>query len=171
MIQDGQNIFSNLAAGDSPTAIADNPSGSVIDQQVSNGLFTEGGGAEEALWAIARVITAFVSAGGGTIQAVLQDSPDNVTWTDRLLGTAVAAATAVQGYDLLNSRVYFSPKPARYLRVVYRIGTAVFTAGAVASFLTPDQDVADLSQRKATGVVAKPTGASDMSVANGVFSS
>jgi hypothetical protein len=171
MIQDGLNIFSNLASGDAPTAIADNASGSVIDQQVSSGLFTEGGSAEKGLWCIVRAITAFTTSASGTIQAVLQDSADNVTFADVLLGTSVAAATAVQGYDLLNARLPFTPKLRRYIRVVYRIGTGVMTAGACVAFLTPDEDASDLSQRKATGVVSKPSGASDMSVGNGIAAS
>ncbi len=169
MIQDGSNVFSNLATGDSPTLVQDNPSGSVIDQQVAGGLFTEGGSAENGNWLIVRAQAA--ASGGGTIQAVLQDSPDNVNWTDRLSGAAVAAATVVQGYDLLNARLPLTPKLGRYLRVVYRIATTAFTGGTYLAWATPDEDAFDLSQRKATGVVAKPSGAADMSVPNGVLAS
>lgn len=168
MIQDGQNVLSNLAAGDSPTATGDTASGNVIDQQVSNGLFSEGGNAFLGDFLIVRVLTAFVSSGSGTIAAVLQDSADNVTFADVVVGNAIAAASAVAGSDLLNIRMPLTPKLRRYVRVAYRIATAAFQSGNAVAWLTPDEDAFDLSQRKATGTVSLPTGAADMSVANGV---
>lgn len=167
MILDGQNYFSDLANGDSPTLVQDTASAYVIDQQVKNGLYSGPGGARIAPWIIIRAQAAGVSAGGGTIQAVVQDSPDNVTWTDRILGAAIAAANVTVGSDLLNIRLL--PSHARYIRVIYRIATAAFTAGTYLSFLTPDEDLHDLSQRKATGTVSKPSGALDDSTANGVL--
>lgn len=170
MIMDGQNYFSNLASGDSPTAVADNASGSVIDQQGRGSIFSEGGGAEAApMHVIVRVQQAGVSGGGGSIQAVVQDSPDNVTFTDRILGPVTAAASVVAGSDLLNVRL-INPL-ARYVRVIYRITSAVFTAGTYISFLTQDRDVYDLSQRQATGTIAAPTGAANEAEANGVLAS
>lgn len=169
MILDGQNTFSNLASGDSPTAIADNASGNVIDQALPGSLFTQGGGAYVGMWLEIVVNVAGVSAGGGTIQAVLQDSPDNVTWTDRQLGAVTTAANAVVGAKLIKVRLKESL--ARYVRVIYRIATAVFTAGTYIAYLTPDVDVFDLSQRQATGTVSEPSGASDEAVANGVLGS
>ncbi len=167
MILDGQNVLSNLATGDSPTAVADNASGNVLDQALPGSLFTQGGGAYVGMWLQILVAVAGVSGGGGTIQAVLQDSPDNVTWTDRQLGAVITAANAVVGSKLLNVRLKESL--ARYIRVVYRIGTAVFTAGTYIAFLTPDVDIFDLSQRESTGTVAEPSGAMDESVNQGVF--
>lgn len=169
MILDGQNTFSNLASGDSPTAVADNASGSVIDQALPGSLFTQGGGAYVGMWLEVLVQTAGVSGGGGTITAVLQDSPDNSTWTDRQVGSTITAANAVVGSKLIKVRLKESL--ARYIRVIYRIGTAVFTAGTYVSYLTPDVDVFDLSQRQSTGVVTEPSGASDEAVANGVLAS
>jgi hypothetical protein len=121
------------------------------------------------MWLKVFVYTAPTSGGAATIQAVLQDSPDNSVWTDRLIGTAIAVAAAVIGSELLATRMLQSH--ARYVRVVYRIGTAVLTAGTFISYLTPEQDVHDLSQRKATGRVTPPTGAADESFANGVLGS
>ncbi len=169
MILDGQNVFSNLAVGDSPTAVADNASANVIDQALPGSLFTQGGGAYVGMWLEVLVQTAGVSGGGGTITAVLQDSPDNITWTDRQVGASTAAASAVVGSKLLKVRLKESL--ARYVRVIYRIGTAVFTAGTYIAYLTPDTDVFDLSQRQATGTVSAPSGASDESVSNGVLAS
>ncbi len=169
MILDGQNVFSNLASGDSPTAVADNVSANTIDQALPGSLFTQGGGSYVGMWLNVFVQTAGVSGGGGSIQAVLQDSPDNITFMDRQLGPVVAAASVLAGTKLLNVRLKESL--ARYVRVVYRISTAVFSAGTYISFLTPDEDVFDLSQRQSTGQVTAPSGASDESVANGVLAS
>ncbi len=171
MIIDGQNQFSDLASGDSPTAIADNASAYVLDQNVKNGIFTAGGGAYKGMFIKAVVQAAFTTSASGTIIAVLQDSADNSSWADLLVPTAaIAAATAVAGYDLFaGQRVPVSAR--RYLRVVYRIATGAMTAGTVITFLTPDVDVFDLSQRQATGQVTAPSGASDESFANGVLGS
>ena len=167
MILDGQNILSNLANGDSPTAVADNASGSVIDQALPGSLFTQGGGSYVGMWLIVKCLVAGVSGGGGTIQAVLQDSVDNAAWVDQQLGPVVTAANCVLGKDLAGFRLKESLN--RFIRVVYRIGTAVFTAGTFLSFLTPDKDVHDISQREANTTVAEPTGAMDESVNQGVF--
>lgn len=167
MILDGQNYFSNLALGDSPTAVADNVSAYVIDQQGKGSIFSEGGGARIAPWLMVLVQAAGVSGGGGTIQVVLQDSPDNVTWTDRALGAATAAASVTVGSHLYALRI--GSAMARYIRVVYRIGTAVFTAGTYISFLTLEKDLFDLSERQSTGTVSEPTGAMDEAVNQGVL--
>lgn len=170
MIMDGQNYFSNLASGDSPTAnSADTASGNVIDQQGRGSIFSEGGGAEAVpIHVIVRVQTAGASS-GGSIQAVVQDSPDNSTYTDRMLGPVVAVASVLAGTDLLNLRL-INPL-ARYVRVVYRISGGAFTAGTYISFLTQDRDVYDLSQRQATGTISAPSGAANEAEANGVLAS
>lgn len=171
MIMDGQNYFSDLASGDAPTAIADNASAYVIDQNVKNGLFTDGGAAYVGMFIKAVVQTAFTTSASGTIIAVLQDSADNVTYADLLVPTAaLAATTAVAGYDLFQGQ-RVPVKARRYLRVIYRIATGAMTAGKVIAFLTQDQDVFDLSQRQATGTVSAPSGASDESTSNGVLGS
>lgn len=170
MIMDGQNYFSNLASGDSPTAIADNVSGNVFDQQGRGSIFSEGGGAEaDPIQLIVRVQVAATAGASGTIQAVLQDSPDNVTYTDRQLGPVILATAAVAGSDLLNVRLV-NPL-ARYVRIVYRIAVAAFTAGTYVAFLTPDRDLFDLSQRQSTGTVSTPSGAMNEAEANGILAS
>ena len=168
MILDGQLCFSNLANGDTPTAVADNPSANTIDQQVKGGLFTGPGGSYVGMWLYVKAQASSVSAGGGTIQAVLQDSPDNITWTDQLLGPVTTVANSAANNVLLRARI-----PAilqRYVRVIYRIATAVFTAGTYIALLVPDTDIIDLSQRKAEPQTsAEPTGAMDESVNQGVL--
>lgn len=158
-ILDGQNYFSNLQNGDSPTAIADNASAYFIDQGVGGlNFFAPGGGAYIAPWAIVQVATAFTSGGSATIIAALQDAPDPstsispsgpTTWTDKILGptfTVGGASAPSINQQLLAQRIL--PSHARYLRIVYRIGAAVMTGGTAVSFLMPDQDVVDISMRK-----------------------
>lgn len=169
MILDGQNYFSDLANGDAPTAVGDATSAYVVDQQGKNSIFSEGGGAHTELFLKTVVNTAFTSGGSATIQIVLQDSADNSSWADVILGKAIAVADAVAGVDLFGRRLPNTLR--RYIRVVYRIGTAAMTAGKVICFLTPEQDLFDASQRAATGTITAPTGALDESTANGVLGS
>jgi hypothetical protein len=169
MILDGLNYFSVLASGDVATfAVGDTASGNVIDQGVANGLFSEGGGAYVGMFLKCVIQTALLASGGASsIQVVLQDSADNSSFADLVAGPVVAKANAVIGVDLAGFRVPI--KARRYLRVVYRVITNDVTTGKLLTFLTPDQDYADLSQRPATGTVSAPTGAMDESIANGVL--
>lgn len=162
-ILDAQLSFSNLANGDSPTLVADNVSANYVDQMVSGLNFSApGGGAYVAPWLIVQVRVAGVSAGGGTIAAVLQDAPEPsttmtptgpTTWTDRVVGSTITATNASINQYLLVSRIPASM--ARYLRVVYRIATAVFTAGTYQSFLTLDSEVIDIAMRTATAYLSQ----------------
>lgn len=172
MIMDGQNYFSDLASGDKPrTSGVDTASASVIDQQGINSIFSEGGGANIPLILKAVVTTAFTSAGStATVAVVLQDSADNVTYADVLVGKANLVTALVAGFDgFAGQRIAQSLR--RYVRVVYRVAVQDVTAGTLVVFLTPEQDLFDLSQRQATGTIAAPTGAADESVANGVLNS
>jgi len=169
MILDGQNCFSAIATGDSPTDVADNECNNMIDQGV-NGLsgFRGEGGAYVAPWVIVRVSTPFTTT-GGYITAVLQDSADGTTdWTDILNGPTLAGAQ-VAGYPLLAARI--PPTARRYLQVVYRISTAVLAAGSVTAFLTLDKDVIDQALRHTTFVQFSQSGQISEAVANGVLGS
>lgn len=166
MILDAQNTLSNLANGDSPTAIADNASAFYIDQMQSGlNFFAPGGGAYVAPWLVVQVRTAFTSAGAATIVAVLQDAPEPsttmtptgpTTWTDRLLGpTFTVGGTPAPS---INSYLFVArllPSLARYFRVVYRIGAFVMTAGTAQSFLVLDTDVVDIAMRTASAYVTQ----------------
>lgn len=163
MILDAQGCFSNLASGDSPTAVQDNPSANYIDQMPGGLNFSApGGGAYVAPWLVVQVRVAFATSASGTIIAVLQDAPEPstsmvptgpVTWTDRIVGASFSAAQAAANAYLLVARL--DPSMARYLRVVYRIGTGVMTAGTVQSFLTLDREVVDIALRTATATVSQ----------------
>lgn len=172
MILDGQNYFSDLANGDKPRTQADDASAYVIDQQGKNSIFSEGGGAEKALWLKAIVQTAFTSGSStATVAPVVQDSADNVTYADVLVGPATLVTSLTAGVDLWSNPTRLPSKLRRYIRLVYRVGVEAVTAGTVVAFLTPDQDIHDLSQRQSTGTVSEPTGALDESTSGGVLAS
>jgi len=167
MILDAQLTLSNLANGDSPSAIGDNASQFYYDQMQNNLNFSApGGGAYVAPWLVVQDRVAFTSAGAMTIQAVLQDAPEPsltttptgpVVWTDRILGPIFtvggAVAPSINRY-LLVARLL--PSLERYFRVVYRIGGFVATAGTVQTFVTLDVDVVDIAMREALTYVTQP---------------
>lgn len=164
MIVDLQNYLSNPASGDALAGSGDIVSGQVIDQQVKSGLFSGPGGAEIAPFVYAKIDTAL--AGATSVQFVIQDSPDNVTYTDRILGDVLLLAAALANRVLMARRINRSH--ARYIRGVYRlVGTA--TAGIAIALINLDVDNIDLSLRSATNTVSEPSGAADESIANGVL--
>lgn len=66
--------------------------------------------------------------GAGTLTIALQDSADNVTFTDVLALPAIAVATLTAG------KTYYVPLPAglrRYIRANYTITTGPFTGGTL----------------------------------------
>lgn len=133
MILDSQELFSSaqsLAVGTGDTA-----STNVLDT-----LTAQDEGLGENVWLNVLVTTAFASAGAATIQAVLQGSPDNSSWTDIITGASLAynAAGAAAGQYLLQARIPPYAQTHRYLRVVYRVGTAALTAGAATAFVSKD---------------------------------
>jgi hypothetical protein len=81
----------------------------------------------ENLWINAKVNTTATSGGAATIQAVLQDSADNVTYADVLAGPVLALAAIVAGATLLQAPIPVGLR--RYTRIAWRIGTADLTAG------------------------------------------
>lgn len=169
MILDGQNTFSNLASGDAPTLVGDTPAANDIDQMAGGGAIgSRSGGAYVAPWVIVRTSTAATSGGAATVQAVLQDSPDDATFTDEVLGPIQPVASLTQGAILLAQRIL--PSMQRYLRVVYRIATAALTAGVFTAFLTLDQDIIDLSMREFNAIVVQ-AGQLSEAVSNGVLDS
>jgi len=133
MILDSQETFSSaqsLAVGTGDTA-----STNVLDTLTAQ---DEGLGSDVKVAVL--VTTALTSAGGATIQAVLQGSPDNATWSDIESGPALAynAAGAAAGQYLLLTRIPPYSQTYRYLRVAYRVGTAALTAGAATAFIAKD---------------------------------
>ena len=179
MLLDGQNCFTAIATGDSPTAMTDNASSNQIDQGVY-GLpgFRGEGGAYVAPFVIVKVShdTPFTTSSGATIQAVLQDAAETSltdatpgTYADILVGNVFTAAQAAADVLLLAARI---PTACRkYLRVVFRIGTGTMTGGAAIAFLTLDKDVIDQAMRSTTFSTFVQTGQITEAVANGVLDS
>ncbi len=179
MILDAQATLSNLANGDSPTATGDNASAYYYDQMQGGLNFSApGGGAYVAPWMIVQARAAFTSGGSATIQVVLQDAPEPsttmtptgpATWTDRVLGPVFTVggspAPSINAYLFVNR---IPPSLARYIRVVYRIGTAVMTAGTVQSFFTLDTEVVDIALREAASYVTQ-SGQLSEAVAQGIL--
>jgi len=88
----------------------------------------------EHLWVQARCSTTATSSGSATVQAVLQDSADNITFADVVAGKAIAYASVTAGTDLL--RVQPPPGMRRYWQIAWRIGVADLTAGKFDAFVT-----------------------------------
>jgi len=126
MIIDSQALFSS-AQDLTGAGVGDTASTNVLD----TGADTDDGVGEE-LFVEVNVSVAVTSAGAATVQYVLQTSTDNATWTDLELSEAIAKATLVIGYTRY---LRVNPGVRRYLRVVYRIGTAALTAGKVTAGL------------------------------------
>jgi hypothetical protein len=121
-----------LSAAQAPTATGDTASTNVYDTgSVGNAEEAQTG---EMLWLNVICNTAVTSAGAPTVQAVFQDSPDNSTWTDRLAGPALLKAACLPGVAMLQVQPPIGTQ--RYQRVVYRIATAVLTAGAFDAYFS-----------------------------------
>lgn len=96
-------------------------------------------GEDPTLDVVAQVVTAFV--GGTSIQAVLQGSVDNSTFTDMVSGPVVALANLIVGAQLANFAMpLLAPAQAlpRYLRINYVI-VGTMSAGAVTSMIVLDR--------------------------------
>jgi len=127
---DSQLVFAEAQAA--TNHLADTASTNVYDTGGSNGQGDQGLSGEN-LFAVATVDTTATSGGAATVQAVLQDSADNVTFADVVAGPVVAVANAVAGTPLL--RVQPPVGMRRYWRVAWRIGTADLTAGKFTAYL------------------------------------
>ncbi len=126
---DSALVFSE---GQAVTATGDTASTNVY--QSANANLGDEGLTGENLWLQAFCSTTATSGGSATVQAVLQDSADGVTYADVVAGPAVAVANVVAGKALL--QVQPPPGTRQYQRVVWRIGTAALTAGKFDAYIT-----------------------------------
>lgn len=129
----------------------------VLDLGVTSGVpsSANGGGARDigigddpAMKLLIRIITAVVSAGGGTVQFVLNGGIDNgsgaigtttAMWTSK----AYTVANCYAGADLANidvPRVIPGQALPRFLQLQFIIGTATVTAGTVEAAIVLDRD-------------------------------
>lgn len=132
MILDNQTVFSNAQA---VTATGDTPSTNSYD----NGPANSGIGYSD-LWLIIKTVAAVTSGGAATVQVVLQDSADNASFADVMTLTPALALAALTANKML-AAVRFPGVLRRYTRVVYRVGTAVLTAGTFSAFPVFDTDL------------------------------
>lgn len=132
-------------------------SANVLDYGINSGIPTSanGGGARDmgigddpALKLVVQVATLFASAGAGTLSVAIQGAPDNgagapgtfVTWW---LSPVYALATLNAGSRLLDMDF---PRPPdgvvvpRFVRLLYTVATATFTAGAMSAYVVLDRD-------------------------------
>lgn len=126
---DSEIIF---AEAQTVTATGDTASTNVYD--AGNAVLGDAGQTGENLWVQAYVSTTVTSGGAATVQAVLQDSADNVTFNDVAAGPVFALAALVAG-----TRIFaLQPPPGmrRYWQVAWRVGTAVLTAGKFDAFVS-----------------------------------
>jgi hypothetical protein len=136
MILDGALMFDNpssLAIGAGTQASAN-----VIDLVNARNLAV----GTEALDILAQVTTTFTSGGAGTLAYSVQGSVDNSAWTTMVTSPTYALANLVAGAQIGLSAV---PDLAagqalpRYLRLLWTVGTAAMTAGAVTAGIVLDR--------------------------------
>lgn len=105
-------------------------------------------GDDPALKLLVQVSTTFTSGGAGTLSVAIQGAPDNGSgapgsYTTWWTSPVYALATLVAGARLLD--MDFPRPPAgvavpRFVRLLYTVGTATMTAGAVSAYLVLDRD-------------------------------
>lgn len=132
-------------------------SANTLDYGISSGIPTSanGGGARDmgvgddpALKFVVQVGTTFTSAGAATLSVAIQGAPDNgsgapgafITWW---VSPAYALATLNAGSRLLDMDF---PRPPdgiavpRYVRLLYTVAAATFTAGTISGYVVLDRD-------------------------------
>lgn len=122
-----------LAIAQAVTATGDTASTNIYDSQSPDNAEI---GLNEDLWVVATVATTATSSGSATVQAVLQDSADGVTFADVLSGRVAPVASLVEGAELMLAQPPVGMR--RYFRVAFRVGTAALTAGAFNAFVSMD---------------------------------
>lgn len=99
-----------------------------------------------------QLAAAVTSGGAATVQVVLQ-CDDNTSFSSAKeypLTSALALASLTANRILYQGRLPYGLE--RYIRVVYRIGTATTTAGTVNTFLAKDLQVAPILPTTVPGV-------------------
>lgn len=97
---------------------------------------------ESEIKIMAQVSTTFASAGAATLSFAVQGSVDNSAWTTMMVSPTYALANLVAGAQLgVSGLPNIAPGQAlpRYLRLLWTVGTATMTAGAVIAGLVLDR--------------------------------
>lgn len=127
-------VDNNLVMSDSQAITTTAASTKSIDTQTA----TRNLGAGEEIDLVINVAVAASSLSASTITFALQDSADNSSFTDVVVGPAVAVATlATAGTEVL--RITLPRTLRRYIQVNYTVATGPFTAGAYTAYLTDDR--------------------------------
>jgi hypothetical protein len=91
---------------------------------------------------MAQVSTTFTSGGAGTLSYAVQGSVDNSAWTTMMVSPTYALANLVAGAQLgISGFPDLAPGQAlpRYIRLLWTVGTATMTAGAVIAGIVIDR--------------------------------
>ena len=83
-----------------------------------------------------QVTTTCTSGGSGTCAFAIQHSADASSWTTLYTTSAIAVATLVAGYEPIPMYFLIPGVTNRYVRILYTIATADFTAGNFTSGFT-----------------------------------
>ncbi len=127
------DVNTKFSSAQAVTSTGDTASTNIYDNGSANSSEV---GLTGELWVNASVSTTVTSAGAATVAVVLQDSADASTWADVLVGGTFALASLTAGTNLLTVQPPVGTR--RYLRIVYRVGTAALTAGAFNAFISLD---------------------------------
>jgi len=127
------DINTKFSAAQAVTSTGDTASTNVYDAGSAE---SSDIGLNDELWFNVICSTTATSGGSATVQAVLQDSADNSTFADALVGAVLPVASVKQGAVLLQACPPLGLR--RYTRIVYRVGTAALTAGKFDAFVSLD---------------------------------
>lgn len=136
MILDGLTLF------DSAHQVSAS-AGTEASQNVIDLLNARDMGIGTPLRILVNVITAFATTNAAVLTVALQGSTDNTTYTTMIQSqAALTPGNLAAGSRLLDASV---PRPApgqavpRYLRLLYTVGTGVFSVGSITAGLVLDR--------------------------------
>ena len=129
----------------------------ILDFGIQSGIpsSANGGGARDmgigddpALKLLVQVVTAFVSAGGGTMKITMKGAIDNgsgaaaafSSWWVSPVYTAAQMDAGARLYDMDFPRPPQGVAIPRFVKLTYTIATATVTAGNVSSFIVIDRE-------------------------------
>lgn len=143
---DAQLIFDGTLSPAAGVAITNSRvSTNVIDLLVARDV-----GAGNELGIFCGVMTAFTTTNSATLQVDFEVSADNSTYYALMFSAVIPAAQLIAGEQIarfvvpvnqvLNAAAGILKAPGRYIRLSYTVGTGVFSAGSVFSYLAPAED-------------------------------
>ena len=155
MILDAFLAFDNAAS--LAIAAGTQTSTNIIDLGITSGIpsSASGGGARDigigddpAMKLLVQVVTTFTSGGAATLVVALQGAIDNGAGAPAAFSTwwtspAYALATLKAGarlYDMDMPRPPDGIAVPRFLQLLYTVGAATVTAGAISSYIVLDRD-------------------------------